>query len=389
MLYAALGSGEIISNLFFDESFDYSTLDESQIFVDSSRQTFQNSKSICLFDDTLVAKNTFVSECPSPIPEVKDPISFFAHEKTPRSQRKMEPFSQLDLENIRTPTRMLSCLNPEERNSFNEEDVINLADYNSPTDHQVIESPGGTYEKELDYQQFCSILATPPSTNFQYEIAPASSEIASSPEYTDQVFRPSSWSGQGLTSFSKYQYLLSPMQKETNISQENTHKKSIDYSSNQYSSNLRFSSDSTIDENQKTKIPTNSKKLRHYSSVADISSAYQRKKKINRHKTAQYRSLSPCLQLRKRRSAKSLKSLEISCSSGIEKGTTSFVNYTPEDSQKILNGVAPSGSNKTKARREKEALEKRQKLSQAALRAVQAVGGDVSSLVEEEFFFQT
>ncbi|EDN94274.1 predicted protein [Sclerotinia sclerotiorum 1980 UF-70] len=43
----------------------------------------------------------------------------------------------------------------------------------------------------------------------------------------------------------------------------------------------------------------------------------------------------------------------------------------------------PSGSSKTKARREKEAMEKRRKLSQAALKAIRAAGGDVGSLVEE------
>ena len=63
-----------------------------------------------------------------------------------------------------------------------------------------------------------------------------------------------------------------------------------------------------------------------------------------------------------------------------------FVNYTPDDSQKILTGVAPSGSSKTKARREKEAMEKRRKLSQAAVRAVQAVGGDITALDDEGLF---
>ena len=68
-----------------------------------------------------------------------------------------------------------------------------------------------------------------------------------------------------------------------------------------------------------------------------------------------------------------------------------FVNYTPHDSDKILHGVAPSGSSKTKARREKEAVEKRarwerearekrRKLSAAAERAVRAAGGDVGVL---------
>lgn len=58
----------------------------------------------------------------------------------------------------------------------------------------------------------------------------------------------------------------------------------------------------------------------------------------------------------------------------------SFVNFTPDDSQKILTGVAPSGSSKTKARREQEAREKRRKLSEAALTAIRRAGGDVDDL---------
>lgn len=60
-----------------------------------------------------------------------------------------------------------------------------------------------------------------------------------------------------------------------------------------------------------------------------------------------------------------------------------FVNFTPDDSRKILTGVAPSGSSKTKARREKEAAEKRRKLSQAAVKAVMEAGGDVARLEQE------
>ncbi|KAF2249495.1 hypothetical protein BU26DRAFT_519544 [Trematosphaeria pertusa] len=60
-----------------------------------------------------------------------------------------------------------------------------------------------------------------------------------------------------------------------------------------------------------------------------------------------------------------------------------FVNFTPDDSRKILTGVAPSGSSKTKARREKEAAEKRRKLSQAAMKAVMEAGGDVGRLERE------
>ncbi|GIJ81761.1 hypothetical protein Asppvi_000262 [Aspergillus pseudoviridinutans] len=60
--------------------------------------------------------------------------------------------------------------------------------------------------------------------------------------------------------------------------------------------------------------------------------------------------------------------------------TVSFVNFTPNDSKKILTGVAPSGSSKTKARREQEARDRRRKLSEAAINAVRKAGGDVEAL---------
>lgn len=59
-----------------------------------------------------------------------------------------------------------------------------------------------------------------------------------------------------------------------------------------------------------------------------------------------------------------------------------FVNFTPRDSTKILSGVAPSGSSKTKARREKEAADKRRRLSQAAVKAVIDAGGDLDGLAK-------
>ena len=65
-----------------------------------------------------------------------------------------------------------------------------------------------------------------------------------------------------------------------------------------------------------------------------------------------------------------------------DSGEMSFVNFTPNDATRILSGVAPSGSSKTKARREREALEKRRKLSEAAAAAVLAVGGDASALAK-------
>ncbi|KAL8937914.1 MAG: hypothetical protein Q9216_004176 [Gyalolechia sp. 2 TL-2023] len=60
--------------------------------------------------------------------------------------------------------------------------------------------------------------------------------------------------------------------------------------------------------------------------------------------------------------------------------TMDFVNFTPSDSRRILTGVAPSGSSKTKARREQEANEKKRKLSLAVLRAVEEAGGDPEPL---------
>ncbi|KAK5673737.1 hypothetical protein LTS12_029760, partial [Elasticomyces elasticus] len=72
-------------------------------------------------------------------------------------------------------------------------------------------------------------------------------------------------------------------------------------------------------------------------------------------------------------------------SSGSTKGSNkslsvSFVNFTPSDSRKILTGVAPSGSSKTKARREQEARDRRRKLSEAAMMAIRNAGGDIDSL---------
>lgn len=62
-------------------------------------------------------------------------------------------------------------------------------------------------------------------------------------------------------------------------------------------------------------------------------------------------------------------------------GEVDFVNFTAKDSAKLLSDVAPSGSSKTRARREQEAREKRRRLSEAAVRAVRravrAAGADV------------
>ncbi|KAM0808653.1 hypothetical protein AB5N19_08996 [Seiridium cardinale] len=66
-------------------------------------------------------------------------------------------------------------------------------------------------------------------------------------------------------------------------------------------------------------------------------------------------------------------------------GGIDFVNFTPGDKNVLMTGVAPSGSSKTKARREKEAADRRRRLSEAAVKAVQAAGGDIDKLVREGF----
>ncbi|KAH0565046.1 hypothetical protein GP486_001555 [Trichoglossum hirsutum] len=58
-----------------------------------------------------------------------------------------------------------------------------------------------------------------------------------------------------------------------------------------------------------------------------------------------------------------------------------FQNLTANDSQAILAGVAPSGSSKTKERREREAREKRRRVGELAYEAVREAGGDPEVLV--------
>ncbi|KAM5352444.1 hypothetical protein ACJ41O_005167 [Fusarium nematophilum] len=84
---------------------------------------------------------------------------------------------------------------------------------------------------------------------------------------------------------------------------------------------------------------------------------------------------------------KQRRSREPSGSSAGGSGEIGFVNFTPSDGGILMTGVAPSGSSKTKARREREALERRRRLSEAAMKAVQAAGGDVDKLMEQGFAF--
>ena len=66
-------------------------------------------------------------------------------------------------------------------------------------------------------------------------------------------------------------------------------------------------------------------------------------------------------------------------------GGGGFVNFTPNDGSMLMTGVAPSGSSKTKARREKEAQDRRRRLSEAAMKAVAAAGGDIEKLRQQGF----
>ncbi|KAG6113624.1 hypothetical protein E4U13_003726 [Claviceps humidiphila] len=93
---------------------------------------------------------------------------------------------------------------------------------------------------------------------------------------------------------------------------------------------------------------------------------------------------TPC-SVRKRRS-RDVSGSSAGASLGGDSGV-GFVNFTPNDGGVLMTGVAPSGSSKTKARREKEAQERRRRLSEAAIKAVAAAGGDVDKLLEQGFTF--
>lgn len=64
-----------------------------------------------------------------------------------------------------------------------------------------------------------------------------------------------------------------------------------------------------------------------------------------------------------------------------------FCNYTPNDKKVLMNGVAPSGSSKTKARREREAQEHKRKLSEKYMQAIRAAGADVEEKLKLNGFF--
>lgn len=64
-----------------------------------------------------------------------------------------------------------------------------------------------------------------------------------------------------------------------------------------------------------------------------------------------------------------------------------FCNYTPNDKKVLMNGVAPSGSSKTKARREREAQENKRKLSEKYMQAIRAAGADVEEKLKQNGFF--
>ncbi len=93
------------------------------------------------------------------------------------------------------------------------------------------------------------------------------------------------------------------------------------------------------------------------------------------------RSPSPATPSRSRRRSKhSRRKSSVGTLKSAKSASSVFVNYTPRDREKIVNSVAPSGSSKTKARREQEANEKRRKMSLAAEKVVQEAGGDLEKL---------
>ena len=101
--------------------------------------------------------------------------------------------------------------------------------------------------------------------------------------------------------------------------------------------------------------------------------------KMGRHKKT--KSVGQLKQPKSCSTLKSAKSLgNIVSPKAIGPHLDNFVNLTAHDSDRILTGVAPSGSSKTKARREQEAQERQRKFSLAAVKAVEEAGGDVNAV---------
>lgn len=104
--------------------------------------------------------------------------------------------------------------------------------------------------------------------------------------------------------------------------------------------------------------------------------------KVRNHKktksVGQLRQPKSCNTLKAAKSHGNIKSPKLTTTTG--SSFDNFVNFTAHDSNKILTGVAPSGSSKTKARREQEAHEKKRKLSLAAMRLIEEAGGDVNAV---------
>lgn len=107
-------------------------------------------------------------------------------------------------------------------------------------------------------------------------------------------------------------------------------------------------------------------------------------KSRGRSKMRSHKKTKSVGQLKQPKSSSTLKSAKsfgnIRSPKSVGSSFDNFVNFTAHDSDRILTGVAPSGSSKTKARREQEANEKKRKLSLAALRAIEEAGGDVNAM---------
>ncbi len=107
-------------------------------------------------------------------------------------------------------------------------------------------------------------------------------------------------------------------------------------------------------------------------------------KSHGRSKTRNHKKTKSVGQLKQPKSCGTLKAAKsfgnIKSPKSVGSTFDNFVNFTAHDSDRILTGVAPSGSSKTKARREQEANEKKRKLSLAAIKAIEEVGGDVNAV---------
>ncbi|USP78509.1 uncharacterized protein yc1106_05783 [Curvularia clavata] len=212
-----------------------------------------------------------------------------------------------------------------------------------------------------------SALLTPLSSLQQATTSAPGFDLTASPEFFDNSDACSWWSGDIPTSHPSHP----PMESTMYFTSQNTEVQGLGITCNNTPFDFNSAS-ACLDTTYSTLYPVQPHR--------PLPSPNIQMRPHHRKPSSRSRPRHRTSRSQRRRSRSSSQHSSSRQASSSSTGDVGFVNFTPEDSRKILTGVAPSGSSKTKARREREAAERRRKLSQAAMKAVMDAGGDVDSL---------